>query len=56
MPATFRSLYDTWNPLEDVRDRALKVLSPEGSAKLLPIPAKGSLDLSQMENCEFCFS
>lgn len=53
---TFVTLYETWNPLEDVQKRALGVLSEEAQAALPPLPEKGSLDLSGVADAEFCFS
>lgn len=53
---TFVDLYENWDPLADVMERAVKVLPPEVAQELPALPEKGVLDLQQIHHAKFCFS
>lgn len=53
---TFVEQYENNDPLQDLHDRALGVLSEKGKKKLKPPPAKGSFDLSMVLESHYAFA
>lgn len=53
---SFVELYEDNDPLLNLRDWAVTVLTPEDVAKIPPLPAKGTLDLSLVKDSDFFFA
>lgn len=51
----FVEMYTTVNVLEAFRDEIAQQLSPKARGKLKPLPCRGTLDLEQVVNSQFCF-
>jgi len=52
----FVGLYHETDVLEDLRQQFLRQVAPEQQAKILPVPAKGTLDVSAVRHSDFFFA
>lgn len=52
----FVGLYENYCPFEEILESAKLTLSPEGQAKLPPVPEKGDMDLTQVREALYAFA
>jgi DNA-directed RNA polymerase len=52
----FVDMYTEHDPFQQLHDQVYEALSEEGRLKLPPPPAKGSLDLSQVQQSLYAFA
>jgi len=53
---SFVELYENNDPLLNLREWTISVLSPEEAEKVPPLPSRGTLDLSLVKNSDFFFA